>query len=46
MFTAAEIYIYIFFFFAAAAACAIIDILKGCGAFIFRVRKSDKTAYA
>jgi len=30
------------FFF---CGCAVIDILKGCSAFIFRVRKSDKTAY-
>ena len=43
MFTAAEIF---FFGGGEGAGCTIIDILKGCGAFIFRVRKSDKTAYA
>jgi hypothetical protein len=39
MLTAAEIRCFF-------AGFAIIDILKGCGAFIFRVRKSDKTADA
>lgn len=38
MFTSAGIWCFV-------AGCAFIDILKGCAVFIFRVRKSDMTAY-